>query len=397
MTAVFLSPIYLILCLYILRRILNWLGHCHKWLGKRRVSWTITGIFAFFVLSLALVFILPPSGFRRILKLISNYWLGVLLYGFMMIAGADLIRLILKRVSFPGKERLFSRKGHVAVGFLCMAATVGISAWGIWNAGTIRTTRYSVPIAKEAGELEDLKIVLVSDLHLGYSIGTWNMIQMVEKINEEKPDLVVVAGDIFDNDYEALDDPKRLAKVLSGIQSRYGVYACYGNHDIEERILAGFTFPRKEKKQSDPRMDEFLEQAGITLLHDEGVLIDQTFYLYGRADYEKPGRGIEVRKIPEEITKEMDLTKPVILLDHQPKELSKLAEAGVDLDLCGHTHGGQIFPGNIITSLMWENSYGCVKKENMYNIVTSGVGIFGPYMRLGSKSEICVIDVEFTG
>ena len=221
------------------------------------------------------------------------------------------------------------------------------------------------------------------------------MEQMTEKINEQNPDLVVVAGDIFDNEYEALDDPEKLAEILRGIRSKYGVYACYGNHDIQEKILAGFTFGSKEKKESTPEMDEFLEKAGITLLRDEYVLIDDSFYLYGRPDYERPGRGIDKRKTPQEITEGMDVSLPVLVIDHEPRELQELADTGVDVDLCGHTHDGQVFPGNIVIRFFWENPCGYLKKGNMHNIVTSGVGLFGPNMRVGTKSEICDVSICF--
>ena len=92
----------------------------------------------------------------------------------------------------------------------------------------------------------------------------------------------------------------------------------------------------------------------------------------------------------------MDKDKPIIVLDHQPKELRELADAGVDLDLCGHTHDGQMFPGNLIIKLMWENACGYLQKGQMHNIVTSGVGVFGPDMRVGTKAEICPITVHFT-
>ena len=226
-------------------------------------------------------------------------------------------------------------------------------------------------------------------------IGCKQMEQMTEKINEQKPDLVVMAGDIFDNEYEALDDPEKLAKILRGIRSKYGVYACYGNHDIQEKILAGFTFGSKEKKESTPEMDEFLEKAGITLLRDEYVLIDDSFYLYGRPDYERPGRGIDKRKTPQEITEGMDVSLPVLVIDHEPRELQELADTGVDVDLCGHTHDGQVFPGNIVIRFFWENPCGYLKKGNMHNIVTSGVGLFGPNMRVGTKSEICDVSICF--
>lgn len=125
------------------------------------------------------------------------------------------------------------------------------------------------------------------------------------------------------------------------------------------------------------------------------MLVEDSFYLYGRADEERPGRGIDERRTAEELTEDMDMDKPVIVIDHEPKELDALAHAGVDLDLCGHTHDGQMFPGNVTIKLMWENAYGYLKKGKMHNIVTSGVGVFGPNMRVGTKSEICAIDVSF--
>ena len=144
-------------------------------------------------------------------------------------------------------------------------------------------------------------------------------------------------------------------------------------------------------------MDVFLAGANIHLLQDEGVLIDGSFYLYGRADYERPGRGIQQRQSPAELTQDMDQSKPILVLDHEPRELQELADAGVDLDLCGHTHDGQMFPGNLTIHLFWENPCGYLQKGRMHNIVTSGLGVFGPNMRVGTKSEICCIDVNFDG
>ncbi len=91
----------------------------------------------------------------------------------------------------------------------------------------------------------------------------------------------------------------------------------------------------------------------------------------------------------------MDLSKPVFVIDHQPAELQQLADAGVDMDFCGHTHDGQMFPGNLLMSLLWENSCGYLQKDTMHNIVTSGAGVLGPNMRVGTASEICVVTVTF--
>ena len=95
--------------------------------------------------------------------------------------------------------------------------------------------------------------------------------------------------------------------------------------------------------------------------------------------------------------KDCDLTKPVIVMDHEPKEFKQLSEAGADLDLSGHTHDGQIFPGNLVTGMMWENSCGYKKIGNMHSVVTSGAGVWGPPLRVGTKSEVCQITVRFSG
>lgn len=121
-------------------------------------------------------------------------------------------------------------------------------------------------------------------------------------------------------------------------------------------------------------MDAFLSDAGIQLLRDEGVLLNDSFYLYGRADAQRPGAGISERKSPQEITQDMDKTRPIIVIDHQPRELAALAAAGVDIDLCGHTHDGQMFPGNLIVRPFWENFLRLSAKRRMHNIVTSVSG-----------------------
>lgn len=399
MIAVWLSPVYLLLCAYVFYRLQTWLERCLPYLKRRRIRILVAFFYLCTAFSILAAFLLEPSPAKRLLKQFSNTWLGVLLDALLVILTADLLRLVVKRF-LPGgnsrwKERLFSRRGHGLIGLGCILCIGGLSLAGIVSADHISVTNYELSVDKEVPGLDELKIILAADLHLGYSIGIPHMEQMVDLINKEDADLIVIAGDIFDNEYEALEDPELMAEVLGGIQSRYGVYACYGNHDIKEKVLAGFTFAGRGEKASDLRMDAFLEKAGIRLLREEGVLIDEAFYLYGRPDYGRPGRGIRVRKTPAQLTEGMDLSRPVIVIDHQPRELQELADAGVDLDLCGHTHDGQTFPGNLTARLFWENICGYLQKGNMHNIVTSGVGVFGPDMRLGTRSEICVITVRF--
>ena len=390
MLAVYLSQIYIIANSYLLIRLHRWLGTCNPLFRKTGICVVISLAYVFLAASLLIAFFLPIGPARRIMKLISNYWLGILLYLILAVLMADAICFLLFLIT---KRRLKCRTA--AAGGICAVVVLGLSAWGAYNARIIQVTPYEITVNKDGGRLENLNVVLAADLHLGYNIGTAHMMQMVDKINEQNADIVVFAGDIFDNEYEALDDPEELIAVLQKIQSKYGVYACYGNHDVEEKILAGFTFGGNKKKESSIQMDEFLERAGIHLLQDEAVLIDDSFYLYGRPDAQRPGRGINMRKTAAELMGELDTEKPVIVIDHEPKELQELADAGVDIDLCGHTHDGQMFPANLITALMWENSYGYLKKDHMHTIVTSGVGLFGPNMRVGTIAEICPITVHF--
>lgn len=413
MLAVYLSPVYIIGNGYLLFRILRWLGVCSGAFRKKRMYLGFSLVYILLASSVLLAFFLPAGEIRRSWKLIANYWLGFLLYLSLVVLAADLIRFV-HFLLVKGKKR---RRGHTprprqgnagtwswgtprfraAAGGICGMVILMLCAWGIYNARVIHVTPYEITVEKDGGTREDLDLVLISDLHLGYNIGISRMIDMVEKINEQNVDLVVIAGDIFDNEYEALEQPEKLASVLAGIQSKYGVYACYGNHDIEEPILAGFTFGGRKKKESSVQMDTFLEKAGIHLLRDEAVLIDDSFYLYGRPDARRPGRGIDVRRTASELMEGLDSRKPVLVLDHEPKEFQELADAGVDVDLCGHTHDGQMFPANLITALMWENSYGYLKKDDMHTIVTSGVGLFGPNMRVGTIAEICRVRIHFCG
>lgn len=394
MIAILLAPVYLLANYYLLRRVMGWVKAWFPFFRTVR-HWALpVAVQSFLACSVVIAFFLPEGEFRRVMKLIRNYWLGVLLYVLLAVVTADLLRLLFCHV-LPFKHIFVTTRMHRIAGCVCALIILAASVWGIINAQIIHVTPYEVTVNKAVKGIDEMKIVLVADLHLGYNIGEKQMRQMVERINEQDADLVVIAGDIFDNEWEAVNEPAALAGTLRGIRSKYGVYACYGNHDIEEPVLVGFTFRQNEKKESDPRMDEFLKDANITLLHDEGALIDGKFYLYGRADAHRPGRGIEKRKTPGEITAGMDKDKPIIVLDHQPKELQALADAGVDLDLCGHTHNGQMFPGNLMIKLMWENACGYLQKGQMHNIVTSGVGLFGPDMRVGTMAEICPITIHF--
>lgn len=399
MLAFLIAPFYTALNIYILIWLIRWLKACHGFFHKKWVHVVIVTLYTLAAFSMLAGLIDLPADLNRFAKRVENYWLGFLLYIILVVAIADLIKIIVKTIYRRrglDQTKLRARRTFVVSGAVCMTVIAVIGVYGMVNARIIRTTDYDITVDKSGGNLDSMKVVLVADLHMGYSIGTDHIANMVKKINDQDPDVVVIAGDIFDNDYDALDNPEKLEKNFRKIKSRYGVYACYGNHDIKEKILAGFTFKSNGKKESDPRMDDFLEAAGIELLQDDSVLIDDSVYIYGRADSKHPGRGIGKRKTAKQIMDSLDSSKPVIVIAHEPDELGELSSAGVDIDLCGHTHDGQMFPGNITTALAWENSYGYLNKNGMHNIVTSGVGIFGPDMRVGTIAEICPVTITFS-
>ncbi|MEH7388549.1 metallophosphoesterase, partial [Bacillus sp. JJ1521] len=113
-------------------------------------------------------------------------------------------------------------------------------------------------------------------------------------------------------------------------------------------------------------------------------------YIIGRNDETDKNR-VEIRNL----VSSLDSSKPLIMLDHQPNELDAAEANEIDLILSGHTHRGQVFPGNLITGMLYENDYGILKKGDLHSIVSSGFGTWGPPLRLGTRSEVVLINVEF--
>lgn len=396
MIAIYLSPIYLLLNLYILRWAYLWMGTCHSILRTLGFRLIFAVIYVLLSTSLLTGFLIKnPKSLHRMLKITGNYFLGIFLYTLVIILLADFGRILLKYVFHA--SWIHSRTAFTVAGTICALLILLLSACGIFHAKYIKTTSYDVIINKTIPERTSMKIVLLADTHFGYNAGVLHARELVRKINKQKPDLVCIAGDIFDNEYDAIRNPEKLEQTLRGIKSTYGVYACWGNHDLNEEILAGFTFKHKDGDLSDikdPRMKKFLKDSNIHILEDESVLINDQFYVIGRKDASLTEKIHETRKAPTQLTEKLDRDKPIIMIDHQPKELQELADAGVDLDLCGHTHNGQTFPGNFTIKLMWENPCGLLSKDNMTNITTSGAGVWGPAMRIGTDSEICSINIQ---
>ena len=396
MIFLFLLPFYLGVSSYMMFRFFYWMKHCNHRFNWLRFKVPFAVVYLFMALSPVIAFLLPKSAVAIVIRRISTYWIGIKLYSLLYVVLYHLQRQIAKHTKLKN-TLLFSRGSVISIGSVVVACAVATCLYGIFNARNIKVNEYSVTVNKSCGSDKHLKAVLVADLHMGYAIGVDHITNMVEKINQQDADIVIIAGDIFDNSYDGMDDPEGIKAQLKSIKSKYGVYAVYGNHDIDEKILMGFTFDWGGKQLHNEKMTNFMKECNIKLINDESVLINDEFYLVGRRDTDKPGTEDGTRAEISELTKDLDKTKPIFVLSHEPDELQKTADAGADIDFSGHTHDGQLFPGNLTIGLFWENPCGMIKKDNMYSIVTSGVGVYGTFMRVGTDAEICSVDIDFAG
>ncbi len=388
--------IYIILIIYVLSRTIHCIRRMNPLGNHKRVYIPYAVIFVVCCATLLLGGLLPYGKLRISLHKISNYWLGYFIYIVFFILLADILRAVLYLINRKKKIAILgTRKEYILIGTAVTVLSISFTIYGLIHADKVYTNTYEVTVEKKAGNLEDLNVALIADLHLGYSIGVKDMQRMVDKVNALEPDIVLVAGDIVDNEYDAMSDPDRIAEVISQIKSTYGVYAVYGNHDVAEILIGGFSITPKSLAFRDPRVEEFVEKCGFKMLEDDVTLVDNSFYVIGRLDGEKPGNGITNRKTTLELMTGLDQSKPIILLSHEPDDLEDNAKAGVDMQLCGHTHAGQFFPLNIVQPLVWKNFWGYLKVGNMHNYVTSGIGIYGPDMRVMTDSEVMQIKVHF--
>ena len=370
--------------------------------GVDRKSVKAVLMILFLILSVLVsaAYFLPAGFFQKWFRRIGYFWMVAeagLFSG--MILSRILAEVVRRKRRIPVKTVLKSRFGPASV-LLVIGLTTAFVIYGSWNASSnIQVTSYNVEADESFGADGEMRVVLVADQHFGYNAGCALAEKMVEKINSLDADLVIFAGDLFDNQYDAVEDPERLASILAGIQSRYGTYSCFGNHDVEDNLVFGFSF-NKGIQLTDPRYEEFFEKAGIEGLADETVPVGEAFYLTGRRDYSQTGNASGTRLAPSELTDGLDQSRLILCIDHEPpknrKAAAEIEAAGIDILLSGHTHNGQVFPGNLPMRFIGFNSYGYRVLGGLQSFTTSGVGAFGPYMRVGTKSEVMLIDIHGT-
>ena len=409
-----IGPAYLIALALLLNWAYGWFESFFPFARNLHFRYISGIIFTVFALLMPAAFFLAAGRVQMFFRRVGYMTVVVVIYLSMFVFGATVILWIVQRVmGHIHPDRIYcevtDRNGMVKrtkrplwgpwtyriLGTLIIGAVMNVAVYGQHHARDIQVHRYETTVGKSGGNIDRMKVVLIGDLHLGYNAGPELMEQMITKINAENPDIVFVAGDIFDNQWSAVREPERTEEILAGIKAKYGVYGVMGNHDVEDNLIFGFNFSAGRVNLTDSRYLEFCEKAGIKILSDEVVTIDDSVYIVGRLDREETGNESQTRLSSAELIENLDKSKTIIDLEHEPADVETLAAEGYDFLMAGHTHAGQYFPITLGMDLIWYNAWGYRTCDKLQTYVTSGVGCFGPYFRTLTDSEIMVIDINF--
>ena len=357
--------------------------------------------FALFILNFVIGLDRVPLTLARVMYNVGNSTLFILLYLFMLFLALDVVALVLHfaRPSLGDEMRMGFLRDSLP-GTLCVLGFM-VVLFTYANLHYLHKVRVPMEIDTKGKVTRPLKLVLMSDLHLGYHNSRAEFAKWVDKVNAEQPDLVLIAGDIIDISVRPLLE-ENVAEEFKRIKAP--IYACLGNH---------------EYYSGEPRAQKFYRDAGIHLLRDSVVTLPDygNLTIIGRDDRTN-GRRAPLSS-PEGDTIAMpSATKTIetpsgavggaapllrgqaldgsfsILLDHQPYHLERTAAAGIDFQFSGHTHYGQVWPISWIEDAIYECAYGSLTKGNTRFYVTSGIGIWGGKFRIGTQSEYVVLTLK---
>ena len=299
-----------------------------------------------------------------ILFRLLTLWLVVLLYGVLTMLAVWSAGWLL-RLKWPPERTLAARR------VLAAGLFSGLFALSLYNAYTPVVRHYAVRIGKPLDK--PVRIGVASDLHLGALFGSRQIDELVRIMQRERVDIILLPGDLMDDNTEAYN-MEHMQPHLQRLRAPLGVYATLGNHDLfghQAEIAAA------------------LQEAGITVLHDSAANVDNRFWVLGRPDEMDAHRADTT-----DLLKQIDTARPVFLLDHRPTSITRHEQLPIDIQVSGHVHNGQIFPGNLVVKLLNVLSYGYEARGRGHYFVTSGYGFWGIPLRLGSQSEVVVIDVS---
>ncbi len=257
---------------------------------------------------------------------------------------------------------------------------LALSGWGVWSAvRPVEVKRVPVRLKKLHPSLSGLKLVQLSDMHVGLTIGRDFVEDVVRKVNDLEPDIVAITGDLIDG---SVDELGAAITPLGDIRARLGTYFVTGNHEYYSGADSWLEFLRSLGIRPLRNEHVELEKNGESL-HIAGV-DDWTAHQFGRDHGADVARAMAGR----------DTSKPVVLLAHQPVQFDEAREHGVDLQLSGHTHGGQIFPFGVLTRLVQPFLSGLHARGDSQIYVSSGTGYWGPPMRIAAPAEITLLELD---
>ena len=296
------------------------------------------------------------------------YLAASILQGFMLYAG--LVTAIIAIIY----TQVFKRKlNNVSIRAFAVAVYTGTISLAVFNAYS--PVIHHLTVKTDKNLVKPMRIALVSDTHLGRWFGNQQIDKMVALIDEQNPDVVLIAGDVMNDSTDAYDKTN-MHEHLSKLRAPLGVYATLGNHDYSGNEIA---------------IGEAIERAGIQVVDNKSVWLDDAVLLVGRSDATDPKRPAAA-----DLMGDIQTDKPVLFLEHSPEALAEIKDLPVDLHLSGHTHGGQIFPLTVLLKWFTPLVYGFKAVNGSQFLVTSGYGIGAVPFRLGTRSEIWLITLQPT-
>jgi predicted MPP superfamily phosphohydrolase len=316
------------------------------------------------------------EGIAKILAYVGYTWMGAILIFFVTGILTDIFRLIMYGLgSAFSKEFSFITSAHPFYFFTCLFLVFFVVVYGTFEARNIRTEYISIPTNKISADIGRVRIVQISDVHLGLIIGEKRIKSIVNAIQEAKPDILVSTGDLVDGQ---LDNLESFSDYLRDIKTPYGKFAVTGNHEFYAGLTRALTFTKK---------------AGFQILMGEVKQIPGLINIAGIDDEAVRGWSQGENKKEIDVLSKVDNSHFTIFLKHRP-----VAYAGpsrlFDLQLSGHTHKGQIFPFGLIVRLFFRTYYGLHHLSNdTYLYVSRGTGTWGPPIRFLAPPEVTIIDL----
>ncbi|MBR6593577.1 MAG: metallophosphoesterase [Clostridia bacterium] len=356
---------------YIFTRVARLMQYIFPTLGKG-----VPAAAYFAVAAVTLLAFIPMYGrVGAAVKWFGMHWMGLFVYLLLFFLLADLF-LLVARIFVSAANTVAVLRFFALLISLLMA--LGTTGYGLYNGERLETVQYELKVEG----IDGLRIVMLSDLHIGSVASERRLVGVVEAVNALSPDLVCIAGDLFDSNISSVADPQGVADLLGSIKASYGVYACLGNHDGGDTLKD---------------MVALIEKSGVVLLNEDYRVIDGRFVIVGRLDSSPIGGYGDMRRgdTAALMDKAGESGLPVIAMDHNPARLEEYS--GKDtLILSGHTHKGQIFPANLITKAMYTVHYGYYRADDTspQTVVSCGAGTWGMPMRIGSVREVVCIDLK---